>query len=103
VQVRFQEFNVQSQPRIEYPLNFITARAYVDQLVRSKAMSGERATAFRSAMERADRNNAPRADLDAVTNLANQVEKEAGSASGVDAERMKALAATIKGRVARLR
>ena len=66
-------------------------------------MSAERATALRSAMERADRNNAPRADLDAVTNLANQVEKEAASVSGVDAERMKALAGTIKGRAARLR
>jgi hypothetical protein len=103
VQVRFTEFNVQSQPRIEYPLNFITARAYVDQLVRSKAMTAERATALRTAMERADRNNAPRGDLDTVTNLANQIEKEAGAASGVDGERMKALAATLKGRVARLR
>jgi hypothetical protein len=103
VQVRFNEFNVQSQPRIEYPLNFITARAYVDQLVRSKALTAERATTFRSAMDRADRNNAARADLDAVTNLANQIEKEAAAASGVDAERMKALAATINGRVARLR
>jgi hypothetical protein len=103
VQVRFTEFNVQSQPRIEYPLNFITARAYVDQLVRSKAMTAERATALRTAMERADRNNAPRGDLDTVTNLANQIEKEASSATGVDGERMKALAATLKGRVARLR
>jgi hypothetical protein len=101
--VRFTEFNVQSQPRIEYPLNFITARAYVDQLVRSKAMTAERATALRTAMERADRNNAPRGDLDTVTNLANQIEKEASSATGVDGERMKALAATLKGRVARLR
>ena len=103
VQVRFNEFNVQSQPRIEYPLNFITARAYVDQLVRSKALTAERATALRSAMDRADRGNAARADLDSVTNLANQIEKEASAASGVDAERMRALAATIKGRVARLR
>jgi len=103
VQVRFNEFNVQSQPRIEYPLNFITARAYVDQLVRSKALTAERATALRSAMDRADRGNAARVDLDAVTNLANQIEKEASAASGVDAERMRALAATIKGRVARLR
>jgi hypothetical protein len=103
VQVRADEFNVQSQPRIEYPLNFITARAYVDQLVRSKAFTTERATAVRSAMERADRQGAARADLDAVNNLATQLEKDAASAKGVDAERMKALAATIKGRVSRLR
>jgi hypothetical protein len=103
VQVRFDEFNVQSQPQIAHPLNFITARAYVEQLVRSKAFTMERANALRAAMERADRNNAPRADLDAVNTLATQIEKDAASAQGIDAERLKALAATIKGRVARLR
>jgi hypothetical protein len=102
LQVRSAEFNVQSQPRIEYPLNFITARAYVDQLVRSKAFTTDRANTLRSAMDRADRNGASRADLDAVNNLANQIEKDAASATGIDAERMKDLAATIKGRVARL-
>ena len=54
-------------------------------------------------MDRADRNGANRADLDGVTNLANQIEKDAAAAKGIDAERMKSLAATIKGRVARLR
>jgi hypothetical protein len=103
VQVRSNEFNVQSQPRNEYPLNFITARAYVDQLVRSKAFTTERATSLRAAMDRADRNGASRADLDAVNNLATHLEKEAANAKGIDAERMKALAATIKGRVTRLR
>jgi hypothetical protein len=103
MQVRSNEFNVQSQPRIEYPLNFITARAYVDQLVRSKAFGNDRATALRTAMDRADRNGASRADLDAVNNLATQIEKDAAGATGIDAQRMKALAATIKGRVTRLR
>jgi hypothetical protein len=103
VQVRFNEFNVQSQPRIEYPLNFITARAYVDQLVRSKAFTAERANALRTAMDRADRSGASRGDLDAVNNLANQIDKDAAGASGIDAQRMKSLAATLRGRVARLR
>ena len=103
VQVRSTEFNVQSQPRIEYPLNFITARAYVDQLVRSKTFTTERANALRAAMDRADRNNAARTDLDAINTLATQIEKEAAGASSIDATRLKALAATIKGRVARLR
>jgi hypothetical protein len=103
VQVRSTEFNVQSQPHIEHPLNFITARAYVEQLVRSKAFTADRANALRAAMDRADRGNASRADLDSVNNLATQLEKDATGAKGIDAERMKALAATIKGRVARLR
>jgi hypothetical protein len=103
VQIRQNEFNVQSQPRITWPANFITARAYVDQLVRSKAFTEDRAKALRAAMDRADRNNASRGDLDAVTTQANQIEKDAASAKGIDAERMKALAATIKGRIARLK
>jgi hypothetical protein len=103
VQIRQDEFNVQSQPRVTWPANFITARAYVDQLVRSKAFTEDRAKTLRSAMDRADRANAPRADVDAVTTLANQIEKDATSAARIDAERMKALAATLKGRVARLR
>ena len=103
VQIRQTEFNVQSQPRITWPANFITARAYVDQLVRSKAFSEDRAKALRSAMDRADRTNAPRADVDAITTLANQIEKDAAGAGRIDAERMKALAATMKGRVERLR
>jgi hypothetical protein len=103
VQIRLNELNVQSQPRFTWPANFITARAYVDQLVRSKAFTEDRAKTLRSAMDRADRDNAPRGDLDAVATLANQIEKDAASAKGIDAERMKALAATIKGRVSRLR
>jgi hypothetical protein len=103
VQVRQSEFNVQSQPRITWPANFITARAYVDQLVRSKAFTEDRAKALRSAMDRADRTNAPRGDVDAITTLANQIEKDAAGAGRIDAERMKALAAAMKGRVARLK
>ena len=102
LQVRFTESNPQRQTQIAYPANFITARAYVDQLVRSKAMTGERAGALRTAMDRADRNGRSRGDLETVTTLANQIEKDAASVQGIDAERMKSLAATLKGRVARL-
>jgi hypothetical protein len=103
VQIRMNEFNVQSQPRVTWPANFITARAYLDQLVRSKTFTEDRAKALRAAMDRADRTNAPQSDLEAVTTLANQIEKDAASARGIDAERMKSVAATIKGRVSRLR
>ena len=102
LQVRLTEWNPQRQTQAAYPANFITARAYVDQLVRSKTMTGERAGALRTAMDRADRNGRSRADLETVTTLANQIEKDAASVQGIDAERMKSLAATLKGRVARL-
>jgi hypothetical protein len=103
VQVRLTEWNPQMQTRVEHPANFITARAYVDQLVRSKAFTAERANTLRSAMERADRNSRSRADLDQLATLAGQIENDASSVQGRDSERMKALAAAITGRVARLR
>ena len=103
MQVRLTEFNPQVQPRVEHPQNFITARAYVDQLVRSKAFAADRADALRSAMQRADGNSRSRADLDQLGTMAEQIEKDAAKATGRDAERMKALAAAIKGRIMRLR
>ncbi|MBA3269355.1 MAG: hypothetical protein H0T71_02510 [Acidobacteria bacterium] len=103
VQVRMTEFNTQAQPRLTWPANFITARAYVDQLARSKALSAERLAALRAGIDRADRQGASRADLDAANNLATQLERDAATGKGTDAERMKSLAATIKGRLARLR
>src|SRR6266850_2445336 len=37
-QVHFDELNVQNQPKITWPANFVVARAYVDQLARSNAL-----------------------------------------------------------------
>ena len=56
MQVRLTEWNPQMQTQVAHPANFITARAYVDQLVRSKVFTADRANALRSAMQRADRN-----------------------------------------------
>jgi hypothetical protein len=103
VQIRYPEFNPQMQPRVEHPANFITARAYVDQLVRSKALTADRANTLRNAMQRADRNGRSSADLDQLNGMADQLEKDAAGASARDGERMKDLAGAIKGRIARLR
>jgi hypothetical protein len=102
-QVRLAEWNPQMQTRIVHPANFITARAYVDQLVRSKTLTPDRARTLRTAMERADRNGRSRADLDQLSTLADQIETDAASATGRDGERMQGLAAAIKGRISRLR
>ncbi len=37
-QVHFDELNVQNQPKITWPANFVVARAYLDQLTRSNAL-----------------------------------------------------------------
>jgi hypothetical protein len=103
MQIRYPEFNPQMQPRVEHPANFITARAYVDQLVRANTLTADRANALRTAMQRADATGRSRADLDQLDSLASQIEKDAASAQGRSSERMEELAAAIKGRIARLR
>ncbi len=64
------------------------ARAYVDQLTRSKALPAARASAIAAALSKADR-----AQLDA---LATQLQQDATSASGQDARTLKALAEMLK-------
>jgi hypothetical protein len=105
--VRRDEFNAQQQPKITWPATAVVARAYVDQLNRTKGIQADRARAVVQAMERADqtragdRNAATAAEQ--LTTLAGQLETDAAAAAGVDKQRLTALAATLKDRAARLR
>ena len=105
--VRWEEFNSQNQPKVTWPTSIVVARAYLDQLKRSKAVSAARAEAITSTLNRAERvsardKGAPAAAAD-LTTLAGDLEREAASAAGRDAVRMRALADTAKGRAAQLR
>jgi hypothetical protein len=97
------EFNAQQQPKITWEPTFIVAKAYLDQLARSKGISPARLAAVKTAIGRADRNNPDRAALTQLDTIASQLEQDAGAVSGRDADRLRALAAAIKGRAARLR
>jgi hypothetical protein len=106
--VRTEELNTQEQKRITWPAASPVALAYVDQLTRTKAIDAERARTVKTALEKVDalrtgkeRNAA--AALDQLDTLAAQFEKDAVGASGRDAARMRALAATLKGRAQKLR
>ena len=101
--IRHKEFNAQQQPKVTWPPTFIVAKAYLDQLTRGKAVTPARANAVKSAIDRADRSNPDRASLDQLDTVANQLEQDAATVTGHDADRLRALAATIKGRTARLR
>jgi hypothetical protein len=103
--VRFDEFNAQEQPRMTWPPSFVVARAYIDQLTRSKGISPERATAVTAAMETVEKQqgNERRAALDQLDQLAGQIETDAAKATPRDQARLKALAETIKGRTKTLR
>jgi len=53
-QVRFDQQNVQDQQRFVWPRSVAVARAYLDQLERSRGLSPERLAATRAALDRAE-------------------------------------------------
>ncbi len=105
--VRWEEFNSQQQPKVIWPPAIVVARAYLDQLVRSNAVSKDRADAISSTLDRAERvtsrdKGAPPAAAE-LTTLAGQLERDAAGAQPRDAARMRGMAETLKGRAAQLR
>ncbi len=108
LQFRLQEFNSQNQPQVVWPASSAVAKAYLDQLNRSKSISAERARAVVTGLSKVDslRTGKERNAADALTALdavAAQVEGDAKTAIGRDAMRLKALAETLKGRAQALR
>ena len=85
--------NVQNQEKIVWPQKMVVAKAYVDQLERSQALSADQIGALRDAIQNAE-NKKKAGDL---KKLAAPIEKSAGSAkSAADAARMQALADILK-------
>jgi LVIVD repeat-containing protein len=92
--------NVQDQARNAWPATSTVARAYLDQLRRSNAIQPDRASAVKAALEKVDKSSKNKEALSQLETLATQLEADAGSASGRDAERLRLLAETLKGRAA---
>jgi hypothetical protein len=104
IQVRYNEFNVQRQPRVGWPPTVVVARAYVDQLVRAKSLPPARVTAIRRVLDRAERPGRETADVAGqLESEAARLEQDAAAATDLDARRMKALAETMRGRAAAIR
>jgi hypothetical protein len=97
------ELNVQMQQKSVWPANVIVAKAYLDQLNRSKAIPSEQARAVTDLLGRADKIRSAN-DKNASTvaseldKLAAQFDGTASVASPVDAARLKALAGIMKQR-----
>jgi hypothetical protein len=91
--VQVTELNVQNQQRIEWPRNLTVAKAYIDQLERSQALSADRISALRTAIQKSD--------MGSLKKMAPALEKDAATAkSAADANRMRALADILKRPVA---
>ena len=108
IMIRSEEMNTQLQTKINWPAASPIARAYLDQLSRSNGIQADRARAVRGALDKVDgfrtgKERGAAAALDQLDALAKQLEGDAFSASGRTADRLKALAATLKGRAAQLR
>jgi hypothetical protein len=106
--VRSTQFNSQNQPKIVWPAVSVVAKAYLDQLNRTRGISAQRAKAVRDGLDKVDelrtgKERDAAASLDALDAVANQVAADAKTATGQDAKRLAALAETLKGRTARLR
>jgi hypothetical protein len=85
-----------------WPASFVVARAYLDQLARSKAVSANRISAARSAIQRAEHSSgkAQTSALDDVAKVAAELERDAAKATPTDATRMRAFATTVRGAAA---
>jgi hypothetical protein len=107
-EVHLDALNVQNQRRVTWPATAVVARAYLDQLARSRGILPERTTAVTSTLARLDRVGSRRdrnaaavvARADALTT---QLEQYARAASARDGARLRALAALIQSRASRLR
>jgi hypothetical protein len=103
--VRWDELNVQDQGRASWPASFVVAKAYLDQLVRGKALPAERADALRTQMDATEKasGRARAAALDRLAQTTSQLQIDAAKLTGRDADRMKSLVASIQARSAQLR
>ncbi|MGE4086180.1 MAG: LVIVD repeat-containing protein, partial [Vicinamibacterales bacterium] len=102
--VRFEEFNSQNQPRYVWPPSFVVAKAYLDQLVRAKAIDPAREKTLRAALDRGDtRGGRSAASLDELDKLAADLERDGAASGAAEGRRYKAMAEAIRARTARLR
>ena len=96
--VRVADFNAQQQPRASWPASPVVARAYVDQLTRSRSIQPDRAAAVKAALDRAaGRSGRTEETASQLEALAAQLESDAASAGARDAARLRSLAETMKG------
>jgi hypothetical protein len=87
--VQVAELNVQNQQRIEWPRKLVVAKAYLDQLERSRGLSAEKIGELRQAI---DAGNTKK-----LRKLASGIEKQAASApNAADANRLRGIAAIFR-------
>lgn len=91
--VQVSELNVQNQQKIEWPRKLVVAKAYLDQLERSQAMSADKIAEVRQAIQKAESEK----KSGKLKGYGKSMEKDATAAKDLtDAARMRALAGILK-------
>jgi hypothetical protein len=90
--VRFDHLNAQNQQKIVWPPSFPLARAYADQLERSKGLTATRLAAVRNALAAAEQ-QAGQPRRDALAQLSTQLHSDANGSA--DAAKVHLLAAAV--------
>jgi hypothetical protein len=99
--IQFNELNVQNQPKITWPEQLTVARAYLDQLERSKALPAERIAALNKAILHTQRSHLGKKEVAKLHTMAASVETDSSSATNpADAKRLHALAQILEHPVA---
>jgi hypothetical protein len=78
--VHLDYLNTQGQPKFTWPASFALARAYVDQLERSKGLSSSRIAETRKALDSAEKASGSSRN-DALNKLASSLQSDAASSS----------------------
>jgi hypothetical protein len=91
--VKVAELNVQNQQQIVWPANWTVAKAYVDQLSRSKALPVKQLEQLQDALFKASQSHS--GSNPKLKKLAAELNTSAASATPSDSNRMKALAAIL--------
>ena len=96
-QVHVNELNVQNQQQITWPSTLIVARAYVDQLARTQALSSRQVSSLEKLMAHSQESGMGANDLRKLSDMSAEFEKNASTAKdAADAKRLHAPAAILK-------
>jgi hypothetical protein len=95
--IQVAELNVQDQQKLQWPANFVVAKAYVDQLSRSQALSSGRISKLRKTIASAESSHMNDKKMAKLKGMVPSLEKSASTAKNeADAKRMRALADVLK-------
>jgi hypothetical protein len=102
--IRYDEFNPQHQPKVEWPAHEVVARAYVDQLVRSGALTAEQVAVIDRDLTRYEQaqgttqRRAAAAEFGTIAALVDGSARTARDAGrSIDAKRLDLLAGVLRG------